>query len=51
MDQQAITVRLPKDLYERLRLAAFEDRTSQVAIITEAVTEKLDRRDAGKGGA
>lgn len=35
METQAITVRLPMPVYERLRLEAFEKRTSQNAIITE----------------
>lgn len=47
MDTKAITVRLPVDIYERLRLRAFEERTSQAAIITDAVREKLDR-EAGR---
>lgn len=42
METQAITVRLPKAVYERLRIEAFEKRTTQVAIITE---ELLDRYD------
>lgn len=43
-ETQAITIRLPKDLYEQLRLAAFEDRTTQNAIITDALAERLARR-------
>lgn len=35
MNVQAITVRLPVRVYERLRLEAFEKRTSQAAIIAE----------------
>ena len=34
---QAITVRLPKDVYEDLRRRAFEERTSINALILEAV--------------
>lgn len=39
----AKTVRLPRDLYERLRLVAFAHRVSQASIITEAVRRELDR--------
>jgi predicted transcriptional regulator len=46
METQAITVRLDKDVYERLRLAAFESRRSMAGIIGEAVAEKLDREAA-----
>jgi predicted transcriptional regulator len=45
METQAITVRLPTDVYERLRLRAFETRISQSAIVVEAVREKLDREE------
>jgi hypothetical protein len=37
MDAQAITVRLPRDLYEWLRQAAFEQRRSQASIIADAL--------------
>lgn len=40
METQAITVRLPLEVYERLRREAFEERTSQVAIITEALQKR-----------
>jgi predicted transcriptional regulator len=43
MDVQAITVRLPVDLYEKLRREAFEQHTSQAAIITEALAERYKR--------
>ena len=46
-DAQAITVRLPGDVYEALRLEAFEKRTSQSAIITEAVAARLGLRPTG----
>lgn len=45
METQAITVRLPVELYERLRREAFDKRTSQVAIITEALEERFGRID------
>lgn len=45
METQAITVRLPVELYERLRREAFEERTSQAAIITETLTERYERID------
>jgi hypothetical protein len=34
---QAITIRLPKDVYEDLRREAFDKRTSMNALIVEAV--------------
>ena len=34
---QAITIRLPKDMYEDLRRQAFDGRTSINALIVEAV--------------
>lgn len=39
-----MTVRLPKDLYEQLRREAFEERTSQTAIITEALKDRFAQR-------
>jgi len=36
-DTQALTVRLPEDLYDKLRKAAFEQHTSMNALIIEAV--------------
>lgn len=38
METQAITVRLPQDVYENLRLEAFRARTSQNAIIVEELS-------------
>ena len=37
---QAITIRLPKDMYEDLRRQAFDERTSINALIVEAVRVK-----------
>lgn len=37
---QAITIRLPKDMYEELRRQAFDQRTSINALIVEAVHAK-----------
>lgn len=34
---QAITIRLPKDMYEDLRRQAFDERTSINALIVKAV--------------
>jgi len=39
-DTQTITVRLPRDLYEQLRKAAFDQRTSMNALIIEAVRQQ-----------
>jgi predicted HicB family RNase H-like nuclease len=36
-DTQAFTVRLPPDLYEKLRKAAFDQHTSMAALIIEAI--------------
>ena len=43
VDYQAITVRLPLDLYECLRREAFEERTSQVAIIVGELADRYGR--------
>lgn len=40
METQATTVRLPVELHELLRREAFEKRTSQAAIITEALSQR-----------
>jgi len=49
MDTQAVTVRLPVPLHERLRREAFEMRTSQAAIITDSLTERYARLDRDEG--
>ena len=36
-------IRLPPDLYEKLRRAAFEQRTSMNALIVEAVRTQQER--------
>lgn len=41
----SFTVRLPVEVYERLRQRAFDDRTSQSKIVVEGVERELDRRD------
>jgi hypothetical protein len=46
VDTQAITVRLPVELYERVRREAFEARASQADIIREALSERYRRMDA-----
>lgn len=43
-----MTVRLPVEVYERLRRKAFEERSTQAAIVVDAVREKLER-DMGRG--
>lgn len=40
MDYQATTLRLRADVYERLRLEAFEKRTSQNAIVNAELAER-----------
>lgn len=41
-DTQVFTVRLPIDLYEKLRKAAFDQRTSMNALIITAVRAQQD---------
>jgi predicted HicB family RNase H-like nuclease len=36
-DSHAFTIRLPTDLYEKLRKAAFDQHTSMNALIIEAI--------------
>jgi hypothetical protein len=50
MDTQALTVRLPRDLHERLRREAFEKRTSQAAIIVEELTGRYEQLDNAQEG-
>lgn len=47
-DTQAKTVRMPGDLYERLRRVAFERRTYQNDIIVSALRRELDRLEKEK---
>lgn len=41
-----MSLRIDPELYERLRLAAFERRVAQAAIIREAIEARLDELDA-----
>ncbi len=41
-DTQALTIRLPENLYEQLRKAAFDQRTSMNALIIDAVRKQLE---------
>ena len=52
MDYQAKTVRLPEDLAERLRIAAFKLRVSQASLIVIALAAYLDQLEQGpaRGG-
>ena len=52
MDQQAITFRLPGDLYERLRRVAFELRMPMNTIATEGIEARVAELEAqaAKGG-
>jgi predicted DNA-binding protein len=38
-----MTLRLPRELYERLRLEAFQKHVSQAEIIREALAERYER--------
>jgi len=40
---QPLTIRLPKDLYEKLRKAAFDQRTTMNALVIDAVRKQQDR--------
>jgi predicted DNA-binding protein len=42
-------VRLPRELHERLRTAAYVHDTYQSDLIIEAIEEKLDQLDATHG--
>ena len=42
-DYQAITVRLPRDLYECLRREAFDERISQADIIRAELADRYGR--------
>lgn len=44
-ETQPITFRLPADLYERLRIAAFERRVSMNQIVITAVEKELQHRE------
>ena len=41
-DTQALTVRLPPDLYDKLRKAAFDQHTSMNALVIAAVRNQHD---------
>jgi len=43
MQVQAMTIRLPADLYERLRREAFEQRVSMTALIVRALDKDLGK--------
>lgn len=49
-ETQAMTIRLPKDLYERVRHEAFDQHTSQTAIVARALTERYERIDGSEAG-
>ena len=46
METQTMSIRLPKDLYEQLRRAAFDRRVPMNAIITEAVRDELGKAES-----
>jgi predicted transcriptional regulator len=47
VDTQSKTVRLPGDLYERLRLAAFKRHVPQNTLIVDAIDAHLRWLEAG----
>lgn len=44
-DEQALSVRVPKDLYEQLRKHAFEQRRSHADVIRDALKQYLNGED------
>lgn len=50
MDTQAITIRLPRDIYESLRRESFETRQPMNTIISEGLRLRLDEIDPAKYG-
>jgi predicted DNA-binding protein len=44
-----MTIRIDGELYERLRLQAFERRVSQVAIIREGIEKRVAELEAEAG--
>jgi len=49
MDTQALTIRVPEDLYEQLRRAAFEARVPMNSLVTEGIELKLAELKAAAG--
>jgi len=47
MDYQAITFRIPKDLYERLRREAFEQRRAMNEIVAETLAARYSILERG----
>lgn len=45
-DTQAITVRLPRDTYERLRYLAFDHKMKIAELIRQAVEDFLTQEDS-----
>jgi hypothetical protein len=50
VDTQAITVRLPRNIYEYLRLDAFRAKRSMTEIITSSLSQRYDGIDPEKYG-
>jgi hypothetical protein len=51
MDEHAMTLRLPEDLYETLRREAFDTRESMNSIVVAAVDRELSARKSASGKA
>lgn len=51
-DLQPITVRLPRDLYECLRREAYDEHTTQAAIVVAELADRYGRTvsEGGVGG-
>lgn len=49
-DEQPITFRLPKELHERLRDAAWKRRVSMNAFVIEAIESAITRAGTREGG-
>jgi hypothetical protein len=49
METQALTIRMPEDLYEKLRRAAFDARVPMNALINEGIELRLAELKAATG--
>lgn len=46
MDEPAMTIRLPRDLYEKLRLEAFQRRIPMAQVIRDALAAHFEKEAA-----
>lgn len=50
-DEQAMTVRIPRPLHERLRRLAFETREPMNQIVIAAINAEIERRQGNGTGS